>query len=377
MNYLGGEVTSPKLFIGKNNTIDEEGLLSQKIFGPVNSYKCLCGKLTLNIDRNKVCDICGVLCGPSSLRVTTFGTINTVFPIIKPNKMKYIEQLFGSKIKEIIDPINSDRNISLEKYIGLTYDGEELKIVDDIIHTTFYILPLRITGIYSLILTLKYLVNNFLNDLPIVKKIKKLFDDNIITNTLKVLPPEIRPVIIDQTKKNTIHKTETNKHYTSILQLNKSNQIFKSNIAVDEEHWLGLLDINFRLQNHEQILEHGIIEFDIITSRYQYYTNLIYESIFDIISKKEGFIRSLILSKTIDFSARSVVRSDISVKPYQIRVSKKILFKLWKLHFIYFLCQVQDIDYDIVFEKYMTKEYYEVKEKFNEFLNWFYDTDIY
>ncbi len=374
---LGGYVTSPKMFIGKQNTIDESGLLSQKIFGPVNSYKCACGRLSLKIDREKTCDVCGVKCGSNNLRVVTFGKLETIFPIIKLNKINRIHKLFGSKVKDILDPINNDRNMSLEKYVGISPDGESVEIVSNINHNTCYVLPLRITGIYSLILIMKYLINNFIDDLPIVSEFKKLFDDNIITHQIKVLPPEIRPVIIDQSKENTVRITKVNKHYTSILQLNKSNRLIQTNIPIDEEYWIGLIDTNFRLQNNEQIIEYGIMEYDRITSRYQYYSDLIYESIFEIISKKEGFIRSLILSKTIDFSARTVVRSDISVKPYQVKVSKKILFKLWKLHFTYYLCNIEKLDYDKVLEQYMTKEYYEIKDKFNDFLNWFYDTDIY
>ncbi len=374
---LGGYVTSPKMFIGKQNTIDEAGLLSQRIFGPVNSFKCSCGKLSLRIDRGKTCETCGVKCDSNNLRVVTFGKIQTVFPVIKLNKLIRFQKIFGTKIKDILDPINSDRNMSLEKYIAITPDGETIQIVSEVHHASLYILPLRITGIYSLILGIKYLINNFLNDLPIISKLKELFDENVISHEIKVLPPEIRPVIIDQTKTNTVRITKVNKHYTSILQLNKSNQLIQSNIPVDEEYWWGLIDTNFRLQNNEQIIEYGIMEYDRITSRYQYYSDLIYESIFEIISKKEGFIRSLVLSKTIDFSARSVVRSDISVKPYQVKVSKKILFKLWKLHFTYYLCNIEKMDYDRVLEKYMTKEYYEIKDKFNDFLNWFYDTDKY
>ncbi len=371
MTYLGGFVTSPKMFIGSNHIIDEEGLLSQKIFGPIESYKCQCGKLKLNMDKGQICKVCNVISANKNLRVKTSGRIKLLFPVVKPNKIKYITDLFTSKVSPILDPIVSDTNLSVERYISISPSGEKVDIVTEITHRTQYILPLRITGIYSFILGIKYLINNFIDQLPIVEKLQKLFDDKIIVYELKVLPPDIRPVFVDREKVNTVRVTEVNKHYTSILNLNKSNQLIQANIPADEELWLGMIDVNFRSQNQEQIIEYGIMEYDQITSRYQYYTNLIYRSIFDIISKKEGFIRSLILSKTIDFSARTVIRSDISIKPYQISVSRRILYKLWKLQFIYFLTKIKGLAYDNAFENFVTKKYDEVKEDFNEFIDWY------
>ena len=370
---LGGYVTSPKMFIGRNNNIDENGLMSQKIFGPVKSFRCLCGRLSMSLDRGKTCSFCKVCCDSKELRVTTFGKIKLIFPIIKLNKIKKIKKIFKNSIDSIIDPIFVDSTTSDKKYLAISGSGEEVSIVDSFNtkNRSIYILPLRITGIYSLVLCLKYIINNFLDDIEIAKKIKKLFDDNVISYEIKVIPPEIRPAIVDPKKKNTIRVTPINKHYTSLLQLNKSNNIIKSNIEIDEENWLEMININFREQNNEEIVDFGILEYDKITARYQYYSNLVYESIYDLVSKKEGFIRSLILSRTIEFSARTVIRVDPSIKPYQVKVSRKILFKLWKLHFIYFLTAIKGYEYDYCFENIVPKQYEEVKELFNEFLEWF------
>ena len=73
---LGTFVTSPKGLIGKNQEIDENGIFSQAIFGPIHNYRCKCGNLKTQIlDSGKLCSKCGVICGPNSLRLRTFGKI--------------------------------------------------------------------------------------------------------------------------------------------------------------------------------------------------------------------------------------------------------------------------------------------------------------
>ena len=42
-------VTSPNIFYRKSRKFDEEGLFSERIFGPVRDFKCKCGKLNSEI----------------------------------------------------------------------------------------------------------------------------------------------------------------------------------------------------------------------------------------------------------------------------------------------------------------------------------------
>ena len=39
------EVTNPTAIKGISNTFTEDGVYSEKIFGPLRNYKCTCGKL--------------------------------------------------------------------------------------------------------------------------------------------------------------------------------------------------------------------------------------------------------------------------------------------------------------------------------------------
>ena len=78
---LGGYVTSARDFIGKHRKIDQDGLFSEQIFGPVNSYKCACGNYNSKVLFNgKICPKCGVMCTNSDVRNESFGKIKLVFP---------------------------------------------------------------------------------------------------------------------------------------------------------------------------------------------------------------------------------------------------------------------------------------------------------
>jgi len=90
------------------------------------------------------------------------------------------------------------------------------------------------------------------------------------------------------------------------------------------------------------LVDVAIPEYDAATARYQYYVDKIYESVFEGISGKTGLIRSSILGRTIEFSARSVIVIDPSLEAYKIKVSRKILYKLWFPYFLNYLSKFKE-----------------------------------
>ena len=365
---LGGFVTSPKGLIGKNQEIDEKGIFSERIFGPIHSFRCKCGNLkTQVLDAGKICPKCGVLCGPNSLRLKTFGKIKLVFPVIKPTKRLKFNKITGRSNKTLIEPKFADASKSESRYLAVQKDGERLIIVNTLDNTNnYYTIPFRITGIYSFILALKY-VAKYLN----LDVANNLFDSEYIIYVLRVIPPDLRMARIDP-ERNEIRTPKINDFYTSILNLNKSHGALLVNLEADEESWLE--QINTNVKNglwSQEIVEAAIMEMDSITARYQYFIDCIYQEVYDQLSGKLGLIRSSILGRTIEFSARSVIRVDPSLSPYEIKVSKKILFKLWHPYFLHYLSNIKGLDFDFCFENISSKNYDDNKELFNEFLNWF------
>jgi DNA-directed RNA polymerase subunit beta' len=370
------KVTSSKLFYRGTKSFDEDGLFSEKIFGPTKDFRCKCGKLNSEIlDYNKRCDKCDVLCVNTTVRFENHGIIDLPFMCIKPtrlkNKLKDVVTNVLEYKKTLFNPVRSDYNITQSKYLGIHKNTHEIKIFADRNNKDFIYIPLRITGIYSFILCLRYIafIFNFTN-------VKKLFDDQVIMSYLKVIPPGIRPVTFNRDKNNKIQLSEVNKHYISILELNKSNSLIIDNLKIDEEDWFNRITLYFQgdyENSDEEIVENFIIECDGWCARYQYRINDVYDVLFDTISGKEGFIRNNMLGKTIEFSARSVICCDPSLEPYQIGVSKKILYKLWMLYFLYYLVNIKNLSAIWCFDNITTKDYEDNIVLFNEFLRWMYD----
>lgn len=374
MGTFGGEVTDPKMFT-KNFSYTKDGLLSESIFGPERDFCCACGKLSTRvIDENKCCDRCGVRCISKEARLTTFGKITLIFPVIKTTKKKYFKKIVGINHKHLLDPRKADALAATSRYLAISSDGEKLKVVSSLTNQNkhYYVLPLRITGIYSFILALKYVATYLKQEVA-----QKLFDDKYIMDVIKVLPPEVRPVVRDPKNPETIRITEVNKPYTSLLHLNKSNMNIKLVKEDQENEWLKTIHTNFKNQFEtgiiEEIVDQMIQEYDRITARYQFYVDKVYNTVFESISGKYGFIRSCILSKTIEFSGRSVITINPSLPPYKVKVGKKILYKLWFPYFLHFLQnKYPNYSYVDLFDKFVqTSNYEENRELFNEFLDSF------
>ena len=155
---LGGYITSPRDFIGKTRKIDQEGLFSEKIFGPVASYKCTCGKYNSKLHANQLCPTCQVLCASNELRSSTFAKIKSVFPIIKLSKREKFLSIIGNKGKKLINPTRADYLMNTINYVAVKTDKSKIQIVNSLTPKSgFLIIPFRITGIYSLYLVLRFL----------------------------------------------------------------------------------------------------------------------------------------------------------------------------------------------------------------------------
>lgn len=114
------QVTSSKLTtVFRNRKIfHEDGLFSEKIFGPVNDYECTCGKYSGKPYENIVCDECGVTVTSSAVRSKNIATIKLPFPVLKPNIIlsninKYEKIL--NKYEHLV--MNNKQEESLHEYI--------------------------------------------------------------------------------------------------------------------------------------------------------------------------------------------------------------------------------------------------------------------
>lgn len=373
---LGGYITSPKDFIGKNNKkIDPYGIFSEQCFGPEKNYSCSCGNYNIRIlHENKICPNCGVLCGSNELRFSTFGKIKLAFPIIKPTKKDKILKIIGDKHRIIINPIRVEATKDKSYYIAIKYDRSKIELVDKLnSKKKFLTIPFRITGIYSLYLVFKFIAINFK-----IQEIIDLFDDKCFTYDMKVLPPNLRMVLYDDIKKE-VRSPDVNKHYVSILNQNRSNELITKNLEFDENDWLSKIETSLKAGLLDQdIVEPIVLEYDSKTAIYQYYVNKIFDVVYEQLSGKVGLIRNSILGKNIEFSARTVIRISPDLPPYQIKVSKTILKKLWMPYFLHYLINIKGLEPVNCYQDLLLYETLNSNMSnylFDEFLEWFYSEE--
>ena len=378
--YLGGYVTSSKDFIGgSRREINNEGIFSQRVFGPINSYKCKCGYYnSKTLYENMCCPKCNVLCISNDIRFTTFGKIRLSFPFIKKNKQcKFLKLINANshKDKKIINPIRSKHLNTEKKYLAISADRQKIIITDTLDpRPGFLTIPSRITGVYSL-----YLVLRFLKEKLEVPAAIEIFEKKYISYEMKVIPAGLRPISYDSVKRESI-SPPINTFYTALLKAVEDDvRVYSVNIETDESDFLE------RIRHHlkegildQDIFEPTIAEYDNCAAKYQYNCDKIYDEVYNELTGKKGLIRSAILGKNIEFSARTVIRADPSIKPYEIRVSRKVLKKLWNPIFIYWITNVHGLDYDYSYENIVLYESNNTKildELFDKFLKWFYSSE--
>jgi len=371
---LGGYCTSPNIYIKKTGKPDPFGILSEVIFGGLNSYRCSCGALkNKTLDGGQICPKCHVLCADNSIRLTTFGKIKLVAPAFKTTKKNEIIKLIGKHHKQLLDPHQSDANAALNRYAAVSKDKTEIKLIHgiDSCPENMILIPFRIGGIFSLIYVLKFISDNLR-----VPCVKEAFDKKWIMDEIKVLPPDVRPVFKDPSKPDVLRYEEVNKFYISILNSNKRNKLFYPLISEEVKSWTD--ELVEKLKNKDFTdMNVNVIEYDQISSFYQVYVDLIYDWAFEHIRGKEGLVRSTILSRTLEFSGRTVVTVDPSVKPYQLKVPREMLFTLWFPYFLHYLTNKKIMQYDECVSRIVNKKYHEIRSDdevfghFLDFLKWF------
>jgi len=359
-----GIVTSDKIYLNHGlNKIDEEGLFSQKLFGPVKPWKCACGLLNSKIlHDSKRCEKCGVLCTDPEIRYTTFGKIRLPFPFYKNSKTyrSKFESIIGVNNKSILDPHQTDRNLTgPNKFLELKASRNKTfvpKIVSTFTHYQSCI-PIRITGIYSLYLALyagAYLYHN--------SKCKEIVE-SCFSYELLVTPPKTRDIGIQVKKgKKELVTNEINEQYCRILKISNFDwpNVMDPEQARDD-FVAKIKGITDDPEAEGEFLDDiQVHQYDQMISRYQNHINNLYKLTISSLGTKQGFIRKDFIGRSIDFSARAHIVSDPALKAYEISVSKQIFLRLWFTEYLYYLNVIIDN-----------------KDKYNELLPYVEFTDMY
>ena len=307
-----------------------DGLLSEVIFGPVKNYSCTCGKLSIkNIHKNETCPNCGVKCISKDARYYTFGKIELPLPVIRTVDKKKFKKLTTKQYTNFLNPVQNDLILSLNIYLYYDDLKQKLHFTDSFSPSC---VPLKITGYYSLYIALIVLQRKYPNSEILNQYINYFYLD------LAVIPPECRIIleINDDNQKSIKHALV---HvYTSILNTKRYFLQDNSEYLQKVVNHIDTVSKLLNTPNNNKIVNDSLIAiYDTASSRFQHYCDSLYDEVSKVLSGKPGLIRGDFLGKNIDFSARAVVVNNPGLSPYQIKIPKKMFFKLWLLEYYRFL----------------------------------------
>lgn len=362
-------VTSPKLFTDNNyERVDEDGLLSQRIFGPIRSWHCACGALrTKTLHEGKTCDVCGVKCESSEMRYKTFAKIVLPFPVFKNiHRARRVFRTIIGNSKYIIDPLQADLSITSSNFLRVDPKTNKVKLVDTY---SPQCIPLKITGIYTFYLAI-YAAYKFHQ----VVSCKDLIE-NIYTYELLVTPPGTRHIWFKpQNGAKELINDDLNLIYEQILKLCSFDW---ANVRDPKDKERGYLDIiKLHMGSITPVESEDLTFSDQLICRYQFHANQIYKHVISTLSGKEGLIRRDFLGRTVDFSGRSHIIVNPKLKAFEIIIPRKIFMTLWFIEYLHFLVTYKNVNLDDL-RPYIRMSENKIDDKylghFNEFIEYFFD----
>lgn len=247
----------------------EKGLFSEQIFGPVDDFKCQCGRYTGKEYINKVCENCKVLVNTSSVRLTTFAKIAipeyccVVNPIVLNMLLKY-------HLPAKFNKINIDKIVQ----------GKEYAIIND---DSIKIIPKTTDGAKTGPLFFKEEIYPILLQDEDVSAFDTTYGELLFIRTIPVIPPDVRPLCMSESGR-AIYQEDINESYIKILRTLQSTK--KAPFVFDNVH------VVLQRQFEELIKT--------LMAKYEH---------------KTGFLRSHVLGKRIDYSGRAVIVVDGSEMP--------------------------------------------------------------
>ena len=233
-----------------------------------------------------------VLCQNNESRYTTFAKIVLCFPIILPVKSKQLERICNKKYKNLLDPLQSDYNISVIRYLKYNSDNDSFiitEIFDD------ECVPINITGIYTLYLALCYIESI---GSKTATELLKSYSYNIL-----VTPPQTRYAYISQSKNilgspDKVISQHINSFYITLIRLSK--HAWSEFPDPDNRRTSYITQIATHRKSKTILSDHDLLMYDGLVSKYQYFTNNIYLEVLKLLSGKNGYVRK-------DFELRSFI----------------------------------------------------------------------
>ena len=347
-----GEVKKPETINYRTQKPETDGLFCEKIFGPVKSWECHCGKYKKIRYKGMICDRCGVEVTKNTVRRERMGHIELAAPVSHiwyfrgvPSRMsllldiapKTLERVLYFASYIVIDPGETD----LVK--GETIDDARYREYVQKYGRSAFDARMGAEAVKKLLQevdtdALAEELDKARNEASGQKKariIKRLevveaFRNSgnkpewMILDVLPVLPPELRPMVpLDGGRYAT---SDLNDLYRRVI--NRNNRLKK---LLD----LGAPDIIVR--NEKRMLQEAVDSLidngrrgRPVTGSTSATNNRQLKSLTDMLKGKQGRFRQNLLGKRVDYSGRSVIVVGPELKMHQCGLPKEMALELFK-----------------------------------------------
>ncbi len=359
----GGSITSKQLAKG--------GLLCERIFGPISSYRCACGKYRggkrAQASEGTVCEHCGVLVADRKVRCQRMGHIELAAPVVHPfffqGLPSVLAELFSVAVtaRERFEPVEEGGN---GEYVSLDMPKEatlnEVKLTPQLVHQiifherSFVIEDPQQTqqgeeltgaeGIKALLerlepYDLKSLLEQALMNAKSNRKKETLaallqFVSSEGSNRLESLVLEVLPVVPAISRDPTVLKVgdETGQSRMEVGDLNRLyGRVIRTNNSLRQ--LLEEAGSKELIRHRKRSLQRAVValfENESLKNPVRTESGRPLGSLLGLLKGKTGRFRGSLLAKRVDFSGRAVIVVNPKLRINQCGLPKKIALELYR-----------------------------------------------
>ena len=339
-----GEVLSPETINYRTFKPEIDGLFCERIFGPIKSWECYCGKYKLVRSPGFVCERCGVELTESRVRRHRMGYIELSYPTVHIwylySQPSYISLLLEEKFQDLDKIVYfyqdseelakqvASSTMAFNSQLGtekIKHDLEKLNLKKELARSRDFSVFLKEPQRSEHI---KYVVKGGTNATKELKRLRilehffatKSRPEWMILSVLPVIPPGLRPMV--QLDGGRFATSDLNELYRRVITRNnrllKLIEIYAPDIIVTNEKRMLQEAVDTLIDNGRRGREAVNIN------------NRALKSLADIIEGKQGRFRQNLLGKRVDYSGRSVIIVGPSLKLHQCGLPYEIAIELFQ-----------------------------------------------
>lgn len=348
LSWSYDKVKKPETINYRTFRPERDGLFCERIFGPSKDWECFCGKYKSMRYKGVICDRCGVEVTHSEVRRQRMGHIELVAPV---SHIWYFKRV-PSPMAIILDISVRDleRVLYYEGYIVINPGNTLLKKKEVISEDEYRALKekcgdsfevgMGAEAIKKLLkeINVKEEVENLRLEMEeetsyqkrrkIVRRLEILEaflrsgnkPEWMILDVIPVIPPELRPMV--QLDGGRFATSDLNDLYRRVI--NRNNRL---------ERLMALKAPEIIIRNEKRMMQEAVDALFDNGRRgrpVRGTANRPLKSLSDMLKGKQGRFRQNLLGKRVDYSGRSVIVVDPTLKLYQCGLPKRMALELFK-----------------------------------------------